>query len=97
MTGKSLGMTAIVDTNNTLLGIFTDGDLRRAFEQGIDLKQALIGEVMIQQFSAIDADALAVDALNKMEAAEITVLPVLQGQQLMGILHMHDLLKAGIA
>ena len=97
MTGKSLGMTAIVDQNKHLLGIFTDGDLRRAFEYGIDLKQALIGEVMIQTVNTIHPEALAVDALNQMETAVITVLPILDKRRLVGILHMHDLLKAGIA
>jgi len=97
ITGKSLGMTAIVDANNHLLGIFTDGDLRRAFERGIDLKKANIAEVMITDFSTINAEALAVDALNQMEAAAITVLPVVDNKRLVGVLHMHDLLKAGIA
>jgi arabinose-5-phosphate isomerase len=97
MTGKSLGMTAIVDQDEYLLGIFTDGDLRRAFERGIDLKQALIGEVMIQTVNTIHPEALAVDALNQMETAAITVLPILDKRRLVGILHMHDLLKAGIA
>ncbi len=97
MTGKSLGMTAIVDQDEHLLGIFTDGDLRRAFEQGIDLKQALISEVMIQTVNTIHPEALAVDALNQMETAAITVLPILDKRRLVGILHMHDLLKAGIA
>ncbi len=97
MTGKSLGMTAIVDQDEHLLGIFTDGDLRRTFEHGIDLKQALIGEVMIQTVNTIHSEALAVDALNQMETAAITVLPILDKRRLVGILHMHDLLKAGIA
>jgi len=97
ITGKSLGMTAVVDAEEHLVGIFTDGDLRRAFEQGIDLKQACIAEVMIENFSTIHAEALAVDALNIMESAAITVLPVLDNKRLIGILHMHDLLKAGIA
>ncbi len=98
ITGKGLGITAIVDDNNILLGIFTDGDLRRTFEQGIDLKCALIGEVMVSDFSSITEHALAVDALNQMEALSITALPVVtEEKQLIGIIHMHDLLKAGIA
>ena len=98
ITGKGLGITAIIDPHDTLLGIFTDGDLRRAFEQGTDLKQALIGEVMINHFHTITQDKLAVDALNIMEKASITTLPVIdKNKQLIGMLHMHDLLKAGIA
>ena len=98
ITGKGLGVTAVTDRHGTLLGIFTDGDLRRAFEQGVDLKHALIGEVMISHFHTITQDALAVDALNKMEALSITTLPVVADNNcLIGIVHMHDLLKAGIA
>lgn len=98
ITGKGLGITAIIDHHDTLLGIFTDGDLRRAFEQGADLKHALIGEVMITNFHTITQDQLAVDALNVMEESSITTLPVIdENNQLIGMLHMHDLLKAGIA
>lgn len=98
ITGKSLGVTAIADRHDTLLGIFTDGDLRRAFEQGVDLKHALIGEVMISDFHTIRQDELAVDALNKMETLSITTLPVIaENNRIIGIIHMHDLLKAGIA
>lgn len=97
ITGKGLGVTAIVDPRDTLLGIFTDGDLRRAFEQGTDLKSACIGEVMISHFTTITQDQLAVDALNIMEKSSITTLPVIDSNnQLIGMLHMHDLLKAGI-
>lgn len=98
ITGKGLGVTAVVDQHDTLLGVFTDGDLRRAFEQGIDLKHALIGEVMVSHFHSIESDALAVDALNKMEELSITTLPVTEdSNRIIGIVHMHDLLKAGIA
>ena len=97
ITGKGLGITAIVGDDDTLLGLFTDGDLRRAFEKGVDLKHSLIGEVMMSDFHTITQDKLAVDALNKMEALSITTLPVIDEKKcLIGIIHMHDLLKAGI-
>jgi arabinose-5-phosphate isomerase len=96
ITGKGLGITAVVDHRDTLLGIFTDGDLRRAFEQNIDQKHALIGEVMTSNCQPISSEKLAVDALNIMEKSSITALPVTKDQQLVGIVHMHDLLKAGI-
>ena len=98
ITGKGLGITAIVTEHDTLEGIFTDGDLRRTFEKGIDLKTAIISDVMTRQYASISADALAVDALNQMEKLSITALPVISDDlQLIGIIHMHDLLKAGIA
>lgn len=98
MTRKKLGMTAIVDEQHNLLGIFTDGDLRRSFENGLaNLQQQKIADLMIRQCQSIQAEQLAVDALNLMQAHAITVLPVVQDGKLKGIIHMHDLLRAGIA
>ncbi len=98
ITGKGLGITAIVTEHDTLEGVFTDGDLRRTFEKGIDLKTAIIREIMTTRYTSISANALAVDALNQMEKLSITALPVISDDsQLIGIIHMHDLLKAGIA
>lgn len=97
MTQKGLGLTTIVNAQNQLQGIFTDGDLRRAFEGGnIQLEQA-IADLMIADCRTVSPAQLAVHALNLMQEHEITVLPVVQDQQVMGIIHMHDLLKAGIA
>jgi len=96
MTSKKLGTTLVSDTDGKLLGIFTDGDLRRAFEQGITM-DTHIGDVIKHSLYVIHSGDLAVDALNKMQKNEITVLPVIDdNMHISGVIHMHDLLKAGI-
>ena len=97
MTRKKLGITSIVATDGQLLGIFTDGDLRRSFEKGISSLEQPISALMTTRFQTITGNRLAVDALNQMEAHAITVLPVVQDGRITGIIHMHDLLRAGIA
>ncbi len=95
MTSKKLGATLICDEEQTLIGIFTDGDLRRAFEQ--DIVDTDIGDVVKPCQYVIQTNDLAVDALNVMQDNEITLLPVVnEKQKIEGIIHMHDLLKAGI-
>lgn len=97
ITAKGFGLTAITDTEGTLLGLFTDGDLRRAIEAKLDLHQTKIKDVMTRDCKTIQADILAAEALNIMEKNKITGLLVVdQQQRLTGILHMHDLLKAGV-
>lgn len=104
MTGKKLGATLIVDKHNILMGIFTDGDLRRCFEEGVDMKTVTIGEVSHKNCLTTHADELAVNVVNLMQEKEITVLPVVETNskdsssknKVLGIIHMHDLLKAGI-
>lgn len=96
MTRKKLGMTAITDTAGTLLGIFTDGDLRRSFEKGRNVQEQPIAALMTHNCRSIDGDSLAVEALNRMQEHAITVLPVVQDNRVIGIIHMHDLLRAGI-
>lgn len=97
ITSKGLGITSILNDKEELIGLFTDGDLRRSFEKGIDLKNTRIDDVMIKSFQSINADQLAVDALNLMEEKHITALPVTNDKQhIIGIIHMHDLLKSGI-
>lgn len=97
MTQKGLGLTTIIDEHQILLGIFTDGDLRRTFEHGnIHLDQA-IATLMTENCQTIEPNQLAVNALNLMQEYAITVLPVVQDRRVIGIIHMHDLLKAGIA
>ena len=97
MTRKGLGLTTVMDDACHLLGIFTDGDLRRTFEKGVAGLDKPIAELMTSQGRTIEPDKLAVDALNMMQACSITVLPVVQAGCVVGIIHMHDLLKAGIA
>jgi arabinose-5-phosphate isomerase len=97
MTRKNLGTTLIIDKQNTLLGIFTDGDLRRAFKNGSDMSRITIGECASMNCYTAQANNLAVSALNIMQEHEITVLPVVDiNNKAVGILHMHDLLKSGI-
>ena len=97
MTRKKLGITSIVAADGQLRGIFTDGDLRRSFEKGISSLEQPISALMTTRFQTITGNRLAVDALNQMEAHAITVLPVVQDGRITGIIHMHDLLRAGIA
>lgn len=97
ITSKKLGATLVVDTNKVLLGIFTDGDLRRAFEDGFDLKNVTIGEIALKNCISTKPDELAVNVVNLMQDKKITILPVLNSSnKVEGIIHMHDLLKAGI-
>jgi len=96
ITRKNLGMTVICDDLKKILGIFTDGDLRRVFDMGIDLNHAQIIDVMTPGGIRIRPDMLAVDALNIMESRHITALMVADGDQLMGVIHMHDMLRAGV-
>ncbi|HCK7309627.1 TPA: arabinose-5-phosphate isomerase KdsD [Proteus mirabilis] len=98
ITCKKLGMTVICDDNMLINGIFTDGDLRRIFDLGIDLNNAKISDVMTKGGIRISPDSLAVEALNLMQAKHITSLLVTEPDSdiLLGVLHMHDLLQAGV-
>lgn len=96
ITRKKLGMTAVCDAGQHIVGIFTDGDLRRVIDMGIDLNQAQIENVMTPGGYRIAPDALAVEALNMMQSHNIMVLMVARDDQLCGVVHMHDLLRAGV-
>nr|CAA6799886.1 MAG: Arabinose 5-phosphate isomerase (EC [uncultured Thiotrichaceae bacterium] len=96
ITRQGLGMTAVVNEDDQLLGIFTDGDLRRSFENSKDLRNTIVDELMTCDSMTISPEALAVSALNAMQDKSITVLPVVQDGKIVGIIHMHDLLRAGI-
>lgn len=96
ITRKGIGMTAVIDRDNTLLGIFTDGDLRRAMDHDIDLKTATMATVMTRNPKTIAANRLAVEAVQLMEAAKVYVLLVLDEGKLVGAIRMHDLLRAGV-
>ncbi|MDQ7076026.1 MAG: KpsF/GutQ family sugar-phosphate isomerase [Gammaproteobacteria bacterium] len=97
MTQKGLGMTAIVDAQGTMLGIYTDGDLRRTLDAEINLHQTTIAEVMNSKCKTIAADMLAAEALQRMDQYKINALLVTDEQQrLVGALNMHDLLRAGV-
>ena len=97
MTAKGLGMTAVVDATGRAVGIFTDGDLRRCLDRGIDVRAATVAEVMIPGGKRIAPDRLAVEALNLMEDNKINALLVIDAEErLCGALNMHDLLRAGV-
>jgi arabinose-5-phosphate isomerase len=96
ITRKNLGMTAIVDDLMQIRGIFTDGDLRRVFDMGIDFQNASIASVMTPGGIRVRPNMLAVDALNLMQSKHITAVMVADGDQLIGIVHMHDMLRAGV-
>lgn len=97
MSDKGLGFTAVVDSQGRLLGVYTDGDLRRSIDQGVDLHAVDVDTVMTRECRSIQADELAVSAVNLMEESKVFVLPVVdENNQLQGALHMHDLLRAGV-
>lgn len=97
MTSKRLGTTTVVDEKETLLGIITDGDLRRAIERGSALDKLVASDVMTVRPKTITADKLVVFALNRMEKYKITSLAVVNGNNhLLGLIHMHDILNAKI-
>lgn len=94
---KGLGMTTIVDESNVLLGIFTDGDLRRILDQQVDVHQTSISQVMTRGCITIAPEMLAAEALKLMEDKKINGLVVVDTQQRpLGAFNMHDLLKAGV-
>jgi arabinose-5-phosphate isomerase len=96
MTKKRLGITAVIDKEGCLLGIITDGDLRRMLEKSIAIDKITAGDIMTKNPKVIDADQLAVDALDRMRKNEITQLAVVNNKQYLGIIHLHDLIREGL-
>jgi arabinose-5-phosphate isomerase len=97
MTAKGLGMTAVVDSEGKVAGVFTDGDLRRALENALDLHQSKVRDLMTKNPKTISKDELAVSAVEKMETLKINGLLVVdEHNRLVGALNMHDLLQAGV-
>ncbi|MGO1001723.1 KpsF/GutQ family sugar-phosphate isomerase [Lysobacter sp. CA196] len=98
MSHKRLGMTAIVDDDSRLLGLYTDGDLRRTLDDaGVDLRSTRIAEVMTRSPKTIGADALAVEAAQLMETHKISGLLVVDTERrVVGALNIHDLLRARV-
>ena len=97
MSQKGLGMTAIVDADDKVLGIFTDGDLRRALDAGVDVRKTAMQEIMHTKCKTTTADILAAEAVHIMEENKITGLLVAdEGGRLVGALNIHDLFRAGI-
>lgn len=97
MTRKSLGMVFVVDARSRVLGVFTDGDLRRTLERGLDARVTAMAEVMTAGCVSVRPEALAAEALNLMQARKVNGLAVLDDDgKLAGALNMHDLLRAGV-
>ena len=95
MTHKCLGATVVME-NEQLLGIITDGDLRRMLMKYPNIEQVKAAQIMTSNPKTIDEDALVVDALHKMRENSITQLPVVHEGKYLGIIHLHDILKEGI-
>ena len=95
ITEKGLGMT-LVEENNKIVGIFTDGDLRRCIGDMVDINQTLIKDVMTLNFKSIQSSDLAIDAAKVMEDNKIFTLVVFKSDKAIGVLSMHDLLQSGI-
>ncbi|MEZ8206238.1 arabinose-5-phosphate isomerase KdsD [Vibrio splendidus] len=93
---KGLGMTAVVDEDGLMAGIFTDGDLRRILDKRIDIHDTQIGDVMTLNPTVAEPNMLAVEGLNLMQAKSINGLMLCHEGKLVGALNMHDLLKAGV-
>lgn len=96
MTKKRLGVTAVVDSENNLLGIITDGDLRRMLEKGGSINTATASDIMTSNPKSIGPGELAIDALDVLRKKEITQLVVTENGKYIGIIHLHDLVKEGL-
>ena len=97
MSGKKLGMTTVVDRAGALLGVITDGDIRRSLQRGEDFQRMSAGQLASRSPKTIGPDELAARAVEVMERFSITTLVVSEdGRNVSGILHLHDLLKSGV-
>lgn len=97
MSSKGLGMTGVVNTNNELVGIFTDGDLRRTLNRSTDVYHSPIREVMTVNPTTVDADILAAEVVSMMRNQSINGLFVVDStNHILGALNTHDLLRARV-
>ncbi|WP_028950844.1 KpsF/GutQ family sugar-phosphate isomerase [Sulfurihydrogenibium subterraneum] len=96
MSEKGLGSTLVLDKNNNLTGIITDGDLRRFINKGKSIDNSLSKDAMTKNPKTASSDWLVLQALELMERHNITVLPVVEDQKPVGIIHIHDILKSGV-
>ena len=96
MTQKGLGMTTIMSNDAKLVGIFTDGDLRRIIDLKVDFATTSVSDVMSADPKTIPQNMLAAEALTIMEKASITALVVEEEDHITGVLHLHDILRAGV-
>ena len=96
MTSQRLGATAVLDDNHNLIGIITDGDLRRLLIKDLDLKTVRAEEVMTRNPQTIDCESLAVEALHLIREKSIMQLIATEGGRYVGMVHLHDLLREGL-
>ncbi len=96
MSRKGMGMTVVVDAQDTVLGIFTDGDLRRLLDRGADIQALRMQEVMNVRYRGIDPQGLAAEGVHLMDQHRITTLLVIGDGRLLGAFNAHDLLRAGV-
>ncbi len=96
MTSKRLGATAVINEKNNLLGVITDGDLRRMLEKNVATGSVIAKDIMTKNPKTIEAEALAVEALEALRLNDISQLVVISGDQYLGFIHLHDLVKEGI-
>ena len=96
MSEKALGMTAVINETGELVGIFTDGDLRRTLEANVDIQTTLMKEVMTQNCITVTPNFLAVKAVEIIQDNKITSLVVIQENKIVGALNIHDLFRAGV-
>ena len=96
MSEKALGMTAITNKKEELVGIFTDGDLRRTLEANVDIQTTLMREVMTQNCITVKPNLLAVKAVEIIQENKITSLVVVKENKIVGALNIHDLFRAGV-
>lgn len=96
MTSQGMGMTTVQDADSELIGVFTDGDLRRALDQGIDIHTACMTDVMTRNCQTIASGTLAAEAVKIMEERKITSIIVQDDSKTVGIISMHDLLREGV-
>jgi arabinose-5-phosphate isomerase len=96
MTKKRLGSTVILDKNETVLGIITDGDLRRMLEKDLSPQKIRAKDIMTSNPKSIESSKLAIDALDMMRKKNITQLVVINKRRYAGIVHLHDLVREGI-
>ena len=96
MSEKALGMTAIINKKEELVGIFTDGDLRRTLEANVDIQTTLMREVMTENCITVKPNLLAVKAVEIIQENKITSLVVIEENKIVGALNIHDLFRAGV-
>jgi arabinose-5-phosphate isomerase len=98
MSSKGFGMTMVLNAENAVIGVFTDGDLRRMIDRKIDVHDTLMRDVMTPGGRRVSVDLLATEALALMEQFKITTLMVLdEAERPLGLVHMYDLLQAGVS